>query len=160
MRAGRKDRSSPSARHAAERILAVRDHGVEELRRKLMARGCVASEVEPAIRELLREGLLDDERYARTLTSQAFEKGRGIRYAKGQLASRGVRPSEPPATVEEEAESLRAYLRRRSISPNSLTDRAERTKILRFLAGRGYTSAALSLVFGWTITEADSHSGE
>jgi regulatory protein len=160
MRADRQNRTVPDARHVAERILAARDHGVEELRRKLKARGCEASEVEAVLQDLLREGLLDDERYTRTLTRQVFEKGRGVGYARGQLASRGIRLKAPPATPEEEAESLRTYLRRRSISPNSLTDRAERTKLLRFLAGRGYTSAALALVFGWTITEADPEIGE
>jgi regulatory protein len=140
-------------RRAAERILAGRDHGRQELRRKLLARGFQAAAVERVLDDLQGAGLLDDGKYAAALTRQALERGRGLSYARAQLASRGIRVKALPATVEDEVESLRAWLARRQVDPSALTGKAERAKILRFLAGRGYSSAAIARVFGWTVTE-------
>ncbi len=139
-------------RLTAERILAGRDHGRQELRRKLLARGFGAPEVERVLDDLQRENLLDDQRYVSALTRQVLERGRGLAYARAQLAARGIRVKALPATLADEVESLRAWLERRSVDPAALTDRAKRAKMLRFLAGRGYSSAAISRVFGWTLS--------
>lgn len=142
-----------SAKDAALRILAARDHSRTELKRKLASRGFPAGEVERVLDELLREGLLDDEKYVAVLTRQVLERGRGLAYARAQLAARGIRVKTLPATLDDEVASLKAWLERRSVAPSALTDKAKRAKMLRFLAGRGYSSAAIARVFGWTVTE-------
>jgi regulatory protein len=142
-------------RRAAERILAGRDHGRQELKRKLLARGFQAAAVERVLNDLQRAGFLDDGKYAASLTRQALERGRGLSYARAQLASRGIRVKALPATVEDEVESLRAWLARRQVDPSALTGKAERAKMLRFLAGRGYSSAAIARVFGWTVLDEE-----
>jgi len=145
-------RSAPRA--CAERILAGRDHGRGELRRKLVARGFDPAEVDAVLDQLAGEGYLDDARYAREFARQALEKGHGTTYIRAKLAARGVRPAGPPCDTAEEAASLRALMERRRLRPGALTVAAERAKILRFLRGRGYSGAAISMVFG-RMAESD-----
>jgi len=136
-----------SARAAAERLLARRDHGVAELRRKLLARGFDATEVEAVLEGLAGRGLLDDASFCRRFAAEALADGRGPAWIRAKLRVRGV--TAPPAvTPEDEAASLAALLARRRLEPRALTDPRERAKILRFLRGRGYSGAALARAFG------------
>lgn len=135
-------------RPCAERLLAMRDHGSEELRRKLMVRGYAPAAVETLLGDLVRHGYLDDERYCREFALQALEKGHGSAYIRAKLASRGAKSAGPPCTPAEESVSLRAFLEHRRLRPGALTPAAERAKILRFLRGRGYSAAAISAVLG------------
>jgi regulatory protein len=138
--------SAPRA--CAERILAVRDHGREELRRKLAKRGFDPEEVEAVLDQLVSEGYLDDARYAREFARQTLEKGHGAAYVRAKLASRGFRAAGRLVSTAEEAASLRAFLERRRLRPGALTAAAERAKILRFLRGRGYSAEAIQAVLG------------
>ena len=153
MSAGPARKPPRDPRRVAERILAARDHGRRELGRKLLARGFGAAEVERVLDDLQRENLLNDEKFAASLTRQALERGRGLSYARAQLAAKGVRSEAPAATLADEVASLRSLLARRQVDPSALTDRGKRAKMLRFLSGRGYSSAAIARAFGWTVTE-------
>ena len=135
------------AQAAAERILARRDHGTAELRRKLLARGFATDEVEPVLAGLAGRGLLDDNSFARRFADEALADGRGPAWVRAKLRQRGVSVA-PPIPLEDEMASLRALLARRRIEPGALTDLRERAKMLRFLRGRGYSGAALARAFG------------
>ncbi len=135
-------------RPCAERLIARRDHGREELRRKLLARGYSPAAVETVLTGLVRQGYLDDGKFCREFARQALEKGHGSAYIRAKLASRGARPAGPLCTLAEESASLRGFLERRRLRPDALTPAAERAKILRFLRGRGYSTAAISAVLG------------
>jgi len=136
-----------TARAAAERILARRDHGVAELRRKLLARGFGAPEVDEALEGLAGRGLLDDASFARRFAEEALADGRGPAWVRAKLRQRGVSGA-PAVSPEDESASLAALLARRHLAPAGLTDPRERAKILRFLRGRGYSGAALARAFG------------
>lgn len=138
----------PALRACAERILAARDHGRDELRRKLEKRGFEPAEVAEVLERLAQEGYLDDVRYAREFARQTLGKGHGAAYVRAKLASRGVKAGGGIVTAAEEAASLRAFLERRRIAPGALTDAAGRAKILRFLRGRGYSAEAVQRVLG------------
>lgn len=142
-----RDRSS-APRASAERMLAVRDHGREELRRKLLKRGFDSSEVDSVLDALQAEGLLDEARTAREFVRQTLEKGHGAAYIRAKLFARGLSPQGAPFTPAEEAASLRAFLERRRLKLAALTGAAERAKMLRFLRGRGYSGAAIGKVLG------------
>ncbi len=135
-------------RSCAERILAGRDHGREELRKKLLHRGFPSAAVEEVLEDFSRRGLLDDSRFAQEFARQALGKGHGALYIRAKLGGRGLRVSGAVCTAAEEATSLRAFLDRRRFEPKALTSVAERAKILRFLRGRGYTPAAIQTVLG------------
>jgi regulatory protein len=138
----------PDPLPCAERILGRRDHGREELRRKLLARGYAPEAVGVVLDRLSERGLLDDERFAREFARQSLEKGHGALYVRAKLGARGLRGASAPCSAAEEADSLRVYLGRRGITAQALTGAAERAKILRFLRGRGYSGAAIAAVLG------------
>ncbi len=147
--------SNKIPRACAERILAARDHGREELRRKLEKRGFDPAEVAAVVEQLAQEGYLDDVRYAREFAHQTLGKGHGAAYVRAKLASRGVKAGGGIVTAAEEAASLRAFLERRRIALGALTGAAGRAKILRFLRGRGYSAEAIGRVLGPLAEEGD-----
>ena len=135
-------------RPCAERLLARRDHGTEELRRKLLRRGYSSAAVEPVLDDLVRRGVLDDTGFVREFARQSLEKGHGPSYIRAKLTSRGTRLTGPVCTPGEESASLQAFIERRRLRPGALTPAAERAKIQRFLLGRGYSAAAIRSVLG------------
>ncbi len=148
MKRGPADSEDPNPRPSAERILARRDHGREELRKKLLRRGFPTAAVEEVLEDFARRGLLDDGRFALEFARQALGKGHGALYIRAKLGARGLRVSGTVCTAADEAASLRAFLDRRRLEPKALTGAAERAKILRFLRGRGYSTAAIQAVLG------------
>ncbi len=147
--------SGPDPRPCAERILARRGHGREELRRKLVRRGFDPEAVDALLQNLAEGGLLDDAAYVREYARQALDKGHGSSYIRAKLASRGLRCTGPVCTAGEESASLRAFLERRRLRPSALTGPAERAKMQRFLSGRGYSAAAVQSVLGQESVECD-----
>jgi regulatory protein len=139
---------NPDPLPCAERILGLRDHGREELRRKLLARGYDPGAVDEVLDGLSERGLLDDSRFAREFARQSLEKGHGELYVRVKLGARGLRGAQALCTPAEEAASLRAFLGRRGIVAGTLTGASERAKMLRFLRGRGYSGAAIGSVLG------------
>ena len=147
--------SGADPRPCAERILARRGHGREELRRKLVRRGFDPAAVEALLQNLAEQGVLDDAAYVREYARQALDKGHGSSYIRAKLASRGLRCTGPVCTAGEESASLRAFLERRRLRPSALTGPAERAKMQRFLSGRGYSAAAVQSVLGQESVECD-----
>ena len=137
-----------AARRTAERLLGRREHGREELKRKLLRRGFSHEEVRLALDELQARGLLDDPRCAEALARFELERGHGLAYIRAKLRQRGLSGEEGLPGPDAEAASLSALVRRRGIDRKSLTEPKERAKIIRFLRGRGYGGAALAAVLG------------
>lgn len=135
-------------RACAERLLAIRDHGREELRRKLLKRGYAPGEVERVLDELAARGILDDARFICEFAREALEKGHGPAYIRAKLTLRGTPPAGSVCTPGEEKASLKAFLERRRLHPRALTGAPERAKIQRFLLGRGYSAATISALLG------------
>jgi len=132
------------AKATAERILAIRNHGKTELERKLLTRGFERLEVEALLDKLEKIGLLDDAAYAEELARGELDRGHGLNYIRAKLRRRGIFFAPPSLNLEREAESLAHFMKRKGISRTSLTGGPERAKTIRFLRGRGYTTAALA----------------
>ncbi len=71
-------------------LLARREHSRLELKRKLLARGYVESEVVAVIQRLVDEGLQSDERFAQAYIRNRINLGYGPRYITQELQLRGV----------------------------------------------------------------------
>ncbi len=126
----------------AYRHLARRDRTVVEIRRHLAARGVEEATVVRAVRELERQGYLDDARYARRFTEdrRALDDWGGERIERS-LLSAGVEPDLIADALSTrgaagELEAAVELLRRRLPSPPS--DARERNRALGLLARRGY----------------------
>lgn len=134
-----------AARTAAVRMLARREYGRSELAQRLRQRGLPAAEIDAALDDLERLGLLSDARYAHALVAQMT--GRYARRAiVHTMRERGV-ASDAVADVDAELIAIddetdaRAMLVRRFPDPPA-NDR-ELARQVRFLQARGY---ALSLI--------------
>ncbi len=133
-------------RRAAERILAIRDHGRAELRTKLLRRGFEEEPVRKVLEELERLGWLNDREYAETLARRELDRGRGLNYIRAKLVRRGVSVEPACATPAEEEASLKRLLKKKNLTREALTGGPQRAKILRFLRGRGYTLTTVSAI--------------
>lgn len=144
-----------TARGAAVRLLGRRDHASGELREKLIRKGFPAEEVEEAIRSLAASGYLDDAKWAAEFARRHLAQGRGWHWVRARLLRAGAVP--PPApTSEEEARQALTLLGRRRVDAAALTDLREKARIIRFLRGRGYRTAAISLALGPALEDDES----
>lgn len=132
----------------ATRILAMRDHSEQELRKKLTATfpGQHASPpdpdmVEKVIQDCVEQHWLDEDRFARQLIASRARKGYGPRRISQELQQKGVnRDTCHAAMVECETDWLQVA-REQAIKkygdplPSTF---AEKAKIQRFLLYRGF----------------------
>lgn len=88
------------ATQRAYAILAQRDHSREELRSKLVDRGCEPHTVERLLSSLERAGLLDDARFAeRFVRSQRESRGKSHSAIARALRDKGVSDDDARAAV-------------------------------------------------------------
>lgn len=134
--------------------LARREHSRAELRTKLLRRlkgdperadaGDAAGQVEKVLDDLQSKGLLSDARFAAILTrSRADRFGAArIRYEmrEHELPDEVVRPAMEQLKATEEARARELWKRRFGHPP---ADAAERTRQMRFLAQRGFSTAVV-----------------
>ncbi len=96
------------------RLLAVRAHGEEELRRKLLRRGCLPGEVEAALAQLRRAGYLDDLEVARSLVRRR-SRARGRALIERELMSLGISSEVTAQALTELSEQAEAAAARHLI---------------------------------------------
>lgn len=130
-------------------MLARREYGRIELRARLLARGVDAADVDAALDELSRRGLLSDARYAEALVAQ--RAGRyGRRAIAHEMKEKGVEPDAAASALaslagRDEVEEALALWRRRYDAPPA--DAREKSRQVRFLLSRGYPmSVALKVL--------------
>lgn len=127
----------------AYRHLGKRDRTEAELRRHLAARDVDEQSIDSAVEALVRQGYVDDARYARTFAEErrALDDW-GAERIERRLLDLGVAPQLVAETLsdrdEDELQAAVALLRRRFREAPS-TDR-ERDRALGVLARKGYDS--------------------
>lgn len=133
-------------------LLSRREHGAEELIRKLAARGLDAAEARQAVSELAEAGWQSDQRYAQAVIRQRAAQGYGPRRVRFELAQTGVAESAVEAAMTAEAvdwlQVARDWARRRL---SATADAREQARQWRRLAGRGFDEAVVRAV----MREAD-----
>lgn len=132
-----------SAKDRALRLLGVRSRSREELRERLARAGFPEDEIDAALDDLERVGLLDDERFAEEVVRDRLgRRGFGPRGALQALRGFGVPREVAERAVEawggdEEGrveEVARSRLRRLSSLPPEVASR----RLLDFLLRRGF----------------------
>ena len=130
-------------RDTALRILDGREHSCAELNKKLRQRGCSAVQAEQLVAKMLQLGLLDDLRFAGCFVREGLRKNWGAGRIKRELVQRGVdRDIIAAAAVENGLDDQESeFTRAETILRRKFRSGADRQKMVRFLAARGYSSA-------------------
>ncbi|MBS1209835.1 MAG: regulatory protein [Proteobacteria bacterium] len=134
--------SVPALKATALRLLAMREHSREELRRKLEAKAEEGDDVEAVLDRMAETGLQSDQRFA-----ESFVRSKGARMGverlRRELLDRGV-SSEVVATAlgegleDDELSRARAiWLKKFGVVPQ---DRGDWARQARFLQSRGFAA--------------------
>lgn len=139
----------------AVRLLAVREHSVQELRRKLRrTRGPDSADdaaIEAVLEDLQRDGLLSEERFVEAFVRSRIGRGQGPAKIRAGLIERGVARELVDDALDEDADSWRnrardAETRRFGAAPPA--DRADWAKRARFLSARGFSPDVIYRTLG------------
>ena len=137
---GRRPRGT--AKDRALRLLAVRWRSREELRTRLRQAGFEASEIEQALQDLERAGLIDDERFAREAVGhQAVGRLAGDRAIRAALRQKGVDPAvaeRAVAAAPDQSDRALELARRRAARLARLPPETAYRRLLGLLLRRGY----------------------
>jgi regulatory protein len=138
------------------RLLARREHSVQELCHKLKGRECPADIVEQVTADLVEEGLLSDRRFAEAYVYSRTERGFGPLSIQVGLRERGIGDSLAAAALAELAPDWKASARRqrhKRFSSDAPLDFNARVKQLRFLQQRGFTTEQARAAFSSDVDE-------
>ena len=143
-------------RERALRLLAQREYTRQELSRKIAPLAESAEQLEALLDDLTRIHLLSDERYA-----EARRNSRAPRLGDARLAyelrSRGVAAELVRATLasgeDELTRARRVWQRRFGNIPADAVDTVERTRQMRFLAGRGFSGETIRRLLSATLED-------
>jgi regulatory protein len=137
-------------RKTAMDYLARREHSEQELTRKLTARGFDAALIETAVAELVADGLLSDARFAEAFVNSRFQRGSGPQKIRMELRERGVADELVSLSIEafdDQWWRRVREVREKKFGTDMPGDFRERSRQMRFLQQRGFTSEQISGAF-------------
>ena len=142
---------------AAVRLLARREHSIDELRRKLLSKGYPPDTIEPVVQKLAGKRLVSDERFTSSFVHHHAKRGQGPVRIRAELRQQGI--ADPQ--VEEALRSadidwvqLAREVRRRKFGATAPRSLGERAKQARFLQYRGFDAEQLRAAFREDSSEA------
>ena len=131
-------------------FLARREHSQVELRRKLATRGFDAELIETTLADLVAENLLSNSRFAEAFVHSRFQKGSGPQKIHAELRERGIDDGLIDASIagydQQWLERVRE-VREKKFGAHLPGDYKERTRQMRFLQQRGFTTEQISSAF-------------
>jgi regulatory protein len=147
------EQSQQSERKAVEitavRLLARREHSVEELRRKLSVRGYSEASIETVLAKLEAKRLVSDDRFITSFIHHHAQRGQGPIRIRAELRQQGIAANLADAALDEADIDWLVQARvvhRRKFGASPPTGLAERAKQARFLQYRGFSSDQIRAV--------------
>ncbi|MDX2416534.1 MAG: regulatory protein RecX [Xanthomonadales bacterium] len=137
-------------RKTAMDYLARREHGEQELARKLTRRGFDARMVEAAVADLKTDGLQSDNRFAEAFVNSRFLRGSGPQKIVAELRERGIDADLISLCVEAYGDQWRQRareVREKKFGADLPGNFRERSRQMRFLQQRGFTAEQISRIF-------------
>lgn len=128
---------------AAVRLLARREHSVEELGRKLKLKGHPAATVETVVARLRDKQLVSDDRYSSSMVRHRAQRGQGPIRIRAELRQQGITDEAIEMqlhTADLDWDAIAAATRQRKFGATPPRDLSERAKQTRFLQYRGFSS--------------------
>jgi regulatory protein len=130
----------------AVKLLAVREHSVHELRKKLASRFSDGELIERVLADLQRRNLLSDERFTEQYVGLRTRKGYGPLRIRAELDERGIASELIEAWLDAGPAHWAAQMRdvaRQRFGEEIATDRKEQARRARFLAYRGFPESLI-----------------
>jgi regulatory protein len=127
-------------------LLARREHGAAELRRKLTATGYDAVLVDAVLAQLAAEGLQDDGRFVEAYVRSRAARGFGPLRIRLELQERGIGGDIAELFLGDDDQDWRELLdqaRRKRFGAALPGDLRERARQTRFLQQRGFAPEAI-----------------
>ena len=124
-------------------LLARRDHSRLELDRKLTKRGFERAIVEHVLEDLIRDRLLEEDRFVESFIRGRLRKGQGPVRIRGELAQRGIADASVSTALAEadcDWTALAAEVRAKRFGAEAPADFKERARQAKFLQYRGFES--------------------
>ena len=150
------------AEATAVRLLARREHAVEELRRKLQGKGYPDSVVDFVVARLVSTRLVSDDRFTSSFVHHHAQRGQGPIRIRAELRQQGI-ADEAIESALENAEidwvvQVQAVRRRKfgGSLPGSLPERAKQA---RFLQYRGFSSDQIRAALKSDASVMDADAG-
>jgi regulatory protein len=128
---------------AAVRLLSRREHSIEELRRKLAAKGYAEDGIATVLEKLAAKKQVSDERFVSSYVHHHARRGQGPVRIRAELRQQGVTDSQIEQEVsdgETDWARLAGEVRRRKFGADLPRTPSERAKQARFLQYRGFNS--------------------
>lgn len=135
---------------AAVRLLAGREHSVEELRRKLTHKGYPPDKIEPVLQKLAGKRLVSDERFTASFVHHHAKRGQGPVRIRAALRQQGIADGEAEEALRGAGidwAQLARQVRRRKFGAGTPRSLGERAKQARFLQYRGFDAEQLRAAF-------------
>ena len=142
---------------AAVRLLARREHSIDELRRKLLGKGYPPDTIEPVIQKLAGKRLVSDERFTSSFVHHHAKRGQGPVRIRAELRQQGIADSQVEEALrcaEIDWVQLAREVRRRKFGTTAPRSLGERAKQARFLQYRGFDAEQLRAAFREESSEA------
>ncbi len=130
-------------------LLARREHSQQELARKLQTRGFEVDASADALKLLVSDGLLSDERFTETFVYSRFRRGTGPQKIRAELRERGIDDALIEHAIEALDEDWQARLREvreKKFGAGLPGDFRERSRQMRFLQQRGFSAEQIARV--------------
>lgn len=131
-------------------FLARREHSELELARKLTTRGYTADTVAATLAGLVEDRLLSNARFAEAFVHSRIQRGSGPQKIRAELRERGIPDELIDASLEAHADSWRDLareVREKRFGLAQPRDFRERSRQMRFLQQRGFSSEQISSAF-------------
>ncbi len=156
------------AKSDALRLLAARPRSVEELRGRLKLKKHPAEEIENVLETLKKQGLLDDEKFAKLMTvSKTLSRPVGRRQLEMDMKRKGISTRIIESTMSgltdyDEKEAVRKLVESRAARMKGLPPEKRKARLFGFLKRRGFSSDAIysvlkGLVSDDTFSKGDEH---
>ena len=153
-----RERPKTAVKERALRLLSVRSRSRSELEQRLLRAGYDAEEVETALIDLERVGLIDDEAFAIQVAESQKRKGMGRRAGLNALRVKGVDRAlaervADEVSPEDEAERALEVAVQRLTKLRGLDPATRRRRLQDFLMRRGYDPATARDACAKALTE-------
>ena len=142
---------NPSPRKKAMDLLSRREHSRRELRAKLLGRRFLAADVDDALAQLEKEGLLSDARFAEAYIASRVRRGHGPTRIRLELEERGVADvliAEHLERTEIDWGKLAVTVLDKKFGEQSVSNFREWARQAKFLQYRGFTNGQIRDVLG------------